>query len=119
MVVVSVLEGHLLATTLNIDHRALDGVSFSGTRLTIRKDSSIVALHAAISNGLCYLIEDLLLGNVLLPYVIELELLGFIKLASVQDYRAVFNTDTNIFTSAIFLSVVKWSNSDANFHVVF
>jgi hypothetical protein len=65
------------------------------------------------------LIENLLLSNVSLANEIEVEFLNLKTMLSLKDYSTVFDIDTGVFTSTIFLTLVKWSYPDADLDIIF
>jgi hypothetical protein len=79
----------------------LDGEGLACTCLTVCEDGTVVALHAAVCDGLGYLIEHGLLSNVLLSNKIKVELLE-VK-SSIQQDSPILDLDALCFANAALL----------------
>lgn len=100
-----------------IDNGALNCMCFACSGLTVRENGTVISLHTTICNGFGNVIEDSCLIDLLTSHKVEAELLGVE--AALQENCALVNLHAfGSSLSRMLLSLVEWSDTYANLHVV-
>ena len=115
-----VLEGLVFDICCCLEAWSLDSVSLSCSGLPVGEDSSVVSLHAAVSNWSCNMVEDRHLVNQWVSDQVEVEYLPLLFLTKVEFNlgAGILNLYAASVAFVIDLSLVEGSDPYHYFDVV-
>ena len=99
---------------------ALNRVSFASTRLTIREDRTIIALHTAICDWPCNVVENRHLVYRRVTNEIEIEELGSLLTTVIKFYlcSSILNFNTTSICLIVYLTLVERPDPNDDFDIV-